>query len=81
MIAEHRRVEAASQLAQLVERERELVAGAGEEVTSGRGVAVELAQCDAKGQCQRDDPLLRAVVEVALEPPPLDVARADDARA
>ena len=30
---------------------------------------------------ERDEPLLGAVVEVALEPPPLDVARLDDARA
>ena len=35
---------------------------------------------EAKRERERDEPLLRAVVEVALEPPPLGVARLDDAR-
>ena len=73
-------MQTARQLAQLVERERQLLTGVFEQRASGRGVLVQLVQRDAEAERQRDDPLLCAVVQVALEPAPLDVAGGDDAR-
>jgi hypothetical protein len=43
------------------------------------GVGVHEAVDDPQADRQRDQPLLRTVVEVALEPPALPVARRDDA--
>ena len=44
------------------------------------GVLVDQPVGDPEPDRERDEPLLRAVVEVALEPPPLGVAGGDDAR-
>ena len=77
---EHRRVEAARELAQLAQRQRELVADRRHELLRRRVVA-DVALQEAQLQRDRDEPLLGAVVQVALEPPPLRVARRDDALA
>ena len=71
----------ARQLAELLERLRELGAGPGEQLARSGRVAREPRLGEPKRQRERDEPLLRAVVQVALEPPPLGVARLDDARA
>jgi hypothetical protein len=42
---------------------------------------VELLAGQREVEPQGDEPLLRAVVEVALDPPPLGVAGLEDARA
>ena len=65
----------ARELAQLGERVGELRAGALQQVL---GLAVGLGLGDPQHQRQRDEPLLRAVVEVALEPAALVVAGRDD---
>ena len=45
------------------------------------GFQVEALADPSQLQCQRDEPLLGAVVDVALEPPPLAVRRRDDLHA
>ena len=75
---EHRRVEAPSQLAELAQREGELVAARRHELLRRR-VGADVALQQAQLQRDRDEALLGAVVEVALEPPPLGVAGRDDA--
>ena len=71
----------ARELAQLLERLGELVARAREELACGGGVVGELRLGEPQRQRERDEPLLRAVVEVALESPALLVAGRDDPRA
>ena len=56
------------------------VAGAGEDLRGGLRVG-ELRLGEPERERQRDEPLLRAVVQVALEPPPLRVGRLDETRA
>ena len=68
----------ARELAQLGERHRELLARVGHELLRRRRVLVDLVLDQPQLHRQRDEPLLRAVVEVALEPPPLVVAGGDD---
>jgi len=80
VVAEHRRVQAARDLAQLGERRRQLVAGARERCVRLLRVLVDQPVGDPDPDGERDEPLLGAVVEVALEPPPLGVAGGDDAR-
>ena len=75
-LGQHRGVDAAGELAQLLQRVGELLAGPLEV-----GVVGMAAGGQPQHQRQRDEPLLRAVVEVALQPPPLGVARRDDAGA
>src|SRR5205823_13484170 len=72
------RVDPARELAQLGEGERQLLVGAREQlqrlvVARGRALAGK-----AERERQRDEALLRAVVEIALEPPPLCVLRLDE---
>ena len=76
---EPRRAHAAGELAQFLDRLRELGDGGIERlcVRAGRGRA---APGRGGAQADRHQPLLRAVVEVALQPPPLLVADGDDAR-
>jgi hypothetical protein len=69
-------VDPARELAQLLERVRELLDGAEQHrvlvVTPGR---------EPERERERDEPLLGAVVEVALQAPPLLVAGSHDAGA
>ena len=60
---------------------RQLVRGLPEEARRLLGVVVHAGLSEAKHERERDEPLLRPVVEVALEPATLDVARLDEARA
>ena len=75
LLAEERRVDPAGELAQLGDRLLDLVLRAREHVRVGR-VAARGREPERDGE--RDEPLLRAVVEVALDPPPLGVGRGDD---
>ncbi len=81
VIGEHGRVQAARQLPQLGERRRELLRRPGHRRMRGRGALVDQAVGDAQADRERDEPLLGAVVEVALQAPALGVARDDNARA
>ena len=76
-MVEHGGVDAARELPQLGERVRQLVADGADERRGGRVVADPVAQ---QPQLQRhpDEPLLRAVVQVALQPAALGVARGDE---
>ena len=78
---EHRRVDATGQLAKLVEALRELVLRRGQGLAGGRWILLERHADQGQVEREGDQPLLRAVVQVALEPPALDVPRLDDARA
>ena len=80
VIAEHGRVQAAGELAQLGQREGELLGGRREDRPGRRRIGFEPRQRDPQRQRQRDQALLGAVVKVALEPAPLDVAGGDDPR-
>ena len=70
-------MDAAGQLAQLLQRLRDRVARGGELLGERRVVAVAAMQ-HAQLQAEGDESLLRAVMEVALEPSPFGVARGDD---
>ena len=70
-------MDAARELAQLGQRVRELFAEAAISATAAGSSRDAVAQ-QAELQGDADEPLLRAVVEVALEPPPLVVAGGDD---
>ncbi len=69
-----------SELTELLEPERQLVARLRDQLRRGRRVLGEPRPRDAKPERERDQPLLCTVVEVPLEPPPLGVAGLDDAR-
>ena len=58
---------------------RELVARGHDERLGGGGVGVDLGPHEPELDAERDEALLRAVVQVTLEPPALGVARCDDA--
>ena len=73
-------MDAAGQLAQLGESLGEILLGGGQRLPRGRRVALELRADHAQAERDRDEPLLSAVVQVALEPPALGVADLDDAR-
>ena len=82
LVAENGRVDAVSELPQLGDRLAELGLG----LVEARGELAVLVASEPRAQepqCQReaDEPLLSAVVKVALEPPALGVARLDDAGA
>ena len=74
-------MDAAGQLAQLAERERELLLRAVDQLVGPVGIRVELALGEPQRERERDEPLLGAVVQVALQPPALLRAGLDDARA
>ena len=59
--------------------QRELVARAGHERLGRCRVAADVGADQPQLHGERDEPLLRAVVQVALQPPPLGVAGGDDA--
>ena len=80
-VGEDRRVDAARERAELLERAADLGVRLAEELVD-RGVS---SSDPAAGELEREpdpeQPLLGAVVEVALEPPPLGVSGLDDAGA
>ena len=76
MLGEHGRVEAAGELADLADRERELLLGPLQELRRAVAATRHPGRRDAERLEGDDQPLLGAVVEVPLEPPPLCVARA-----
>src|SRR5207245_7883758 len=80
-VREDRRMDAACELAQLLERLRELLARRVEQLLGDLGVLLQLGLGKPKRQRQRDEPLLGAVVQIPLEAPPLLVTGRDDARA
>ena len=72
-------MDAARQLAQLLDGELRLLARLGDQLHGAVGVALELRLGEAERDGDGDHPLLRAVVQVALDLPPLGVRRRDDA--
>ena len=66
----------AGDFTQLLEAERELVAASEISAPAARG-SRELGLGDAEVERERDEPLLRPVVQVPLEPPPLGVTGLD----
>ena len=80
VVGEDGGMQAARQLAQLLERAAELVAGAVEH-RAQRRVVGHAAGRQAHGERRRHQPLLGAVVQVALQAPALGVAGLDDAHA
>src|SRR5262249_34240294 len=73
--------DASRKLAQLVERRAQLVVGLVEEVSGAVRVRPEACARELEREPEGKEPLLRAVVQVALEPAPFFVARRGDARA
>jgi hypothetical protein len=79
VVAEHRRVDPAGELAQLLDRELDLLAGIRDQLRGTRRLARDLRLGEAERQGDADEALLRAVVQVALDPPALGVGGGDDA--
>jgi hypothetical protein len=73
-------METAGELAQLLEREGELVAGIHEDRAGAGRIGIELRMREPQGERDRDQALLRTVVEIALQAAALDVAGGDDPR-
>ena len=73
-------MQAAGELAQFLEREIEFVAAPSSDAAPLAG-STQLSAGQPDRQRQRDEPLLRAVVEVPLELPALLVARLHETRA
>ena len=67
-------MQAARQLAQLLETAREVVLGGRQGLAGGARIVVELRARHPELERHRDEPLLRAVVQVALQAAPLGVA-------
>ncbi len=80
-VGEHSGVEAACELTQLLERELELLRRRVDQLARRPWIVVEPRVRKPQLQRQRDESLLGAVVEVALEPAALRVALAHDPRA
>jgi hypothetical protein len=78
-LAQHGRMDAVGQVAQLAQRGGELLARRRQE-PRGLGAGLEPGAERAELERQRDEPLLSAVVEVALQPPPLAVAHLEQDR-
>ena len=77
-VLEHGGMDAARQLAQLRERQRRARRSRVVTQLLRRRVVADAALEQPQLQRDRDEPLLRAVVQVALEPPALGVAGRDD---
>ena len=75
LLAEERRVDPAGELAQLGDRLLDLVLCARQHVRVGR---VTTGSREPEREGERDEPLLSAVVEVALDSPPLGIGRGDE---
>ena len=80
-LGQHRGMDAAGELAQLRRRLRELLAEALEERSGRLGLALEPRPRHAHVEREGHQPLLGAVVEVALDLPPRRVGGLDDAGA
>ena len=78
-LGQHHGMDAARQIAQLLEALPELVDRAVEE-RRRVGTVGHAHACEPEVQRQRDEPRLRAVVEVALDAPPFAVGRLDQPR-
>ena len=74
-------MQAAGQLAQLLQRELQLLRRPGEQLLRRVGIGAELGLRQAQRERERDEPLLGAVVQVPLEPAALGVGGLDEARA
>ena len=74
-------MEAAGELSQLLEAGIEFTARLLQQRGSCRWIGLEPSLREPEEQRRRHEPLLGAIVEVALESPTLLVARADDPRA
>ena len=74
-------MDAARELAQLLERERQLLRRAREHLGGASRIGLDSRLRHPQRQGERDEPLLRAVVEVPLEAPALGRLGLDDARA
>ena len=79
VLGQQRGMQAAGELPQLFERERGLIRGAAEQLACRARIVVELVEREPDRHRERDEVLLRAVVEVPLEAPSLDVTGGDDA--
>ena len=80
-VGEQRRVDAVGELAQLLERRCQVAAELLEDRRRLRRVRPRQFARQPHAGHERDQPLLRAVVQVALDAPALRVRRRDDARA
>ena len=74
-------MDSARELAQLLERLRELIAGRLHQPLRQCGVGLDAALDHLQLERHADEPLLCAVMEVALQPPPFGVTGGDDALA
>src|SRR5438034_9585248 len=70
----------ARELPQLLEGDRELYLGLVEEPLRELGIGCLALRCQSQLEGQRDQLLLRAVMEIPLEAPPLRVRRLDQPR-
>ena len=80
MVGEHRRVDPARKLAQLPQRAAAPRASVSSRSAGRLGVPPTRDLEQLQRHADAEEPLLRAVVEIALEAPPLLVARSHDAR-
>ena len=80
-LGQQRRVDAARELAQLLDGQRRLLACLGDQRRGRLRVRREPRLGHAERERQRHEPLLGAVVQVALDPAALGVAGGDDAGA
>ena len=80
-VGEDRRVDAAREVAQLLQREARLLARLAHQLGGRRVALLGALLGHAQRQRERHEPLLGAVVEVALDAPALGVGGRDDARA
>ena len=76
-VGQHGRVDATDHVAQLGDRVLRLLVRAGDQLPGGLRVGVELLLGHPEVHRQRDQVLLRAVVQVALDPAALGVRRVD----
>src|SRR5215218_4051129 len=67
-------MDAARELTKLLERDAQLAARSGQKLLGCLWIRGQLSLGEAQGERQRDESLLRAIVEIAFQPPPLLVA-------
>jgi hypothetical protein len=79
VVSEHRRVDPAGELAQLLDRELDLLAGLGDQLCGVRRLGREPRLGEGERHSDADQALLRTVVQVTLDPPPLGIGGSDDA--
>ena len=81
LLGQHRRVDPLRQLAQLLERGSQLGIRLGQQLAGAVRLRAELISDELQREAEAEQPLLGAVVQIALEPAPLLVAGRDDPRA